>query len=48
MKSVIKIEHYKISKQLNDWIVSKFVTIKMDQNKRFIKWSIFCQQKYKI
>ena len=33
-------EHYKISKQLKDSIVSKFVT--MDQIKWLIKWPIFC------
>ena len=35
-------EHYKISKLLNDSNVSKFVTKEMDRGKWFIKWSIFC------
>ena len=46
--SIIKMEHYKISKLLNDSVVSKFVTKKMGRSKWFIKWSIFCQQKYKV
>ena len=37
----------KISKLLNDSTVSKFVK-KMGRGKWFIKWPIFCQQKYKV
>ena len=38
-------EHDKISKLLNDSIVSKFLTKKIDQSKRFIKRSILQYQK---
>ena len=40
--SIIKMEHYKISKLLNDSTVSKLVKKNMDHSKLFIKWSIFC------
>ena len=40
-------EHCKISKLLNDSSISKFVK-KKDHSKRFMKLSIFCQQKYKV
>ena len=40
-KSVIKMEHYKLSKLLNDSTIWKFVT-NINRNKWFIKWSIFC------
>ena len=46
-KSIIKMEHCKISKLLNDSSISKFVK-KKDHSKRFMKLSIFCQQKYKV
>ena len=36
-------EHYKISKLLNDSIVSKCVLKKMGPSKLPSKWSIFCQ-----
>ena len=36
-KSIIKLEHYKISKLWNDSTVSKFLTKKIDWNKWFIK-----------
>ena len=38
-------EHDKISKLLNDSVVSKFLTKKIDQSKRFIKRSILQYQK---
>ena len=41
-------EHYEISKLLNDSIVSKFVTTKMDGIQWFFEWTISCQQKHKI
>ena len=40
-------EHCKISKLLNDSSISKFGK-KKDHSKRFMKLSIFCQQKYKV
>ena len=41
-KNIIKMEHCEIYKLLSDPAVSKFVT------KKFIKWLIFCKQKYKV
>ena len=41
-------EYYKIFKILNNSTISKFVTKKMDQIKRFIKWQVFCYKKYKV
>ena len=39
----MKVEHYKISKLLNNSTVSIFVTKKMSRSEWFIKWSTFCQ-----
>ena len=39
----MKVEHYKISKLLNNSTVSIFVTNKMSRSEWFIRWSIFCQ-----
>ena len=39
----MKVEHYKISKLLNNSTASIFVTNKMSRSEWFIKWSIFCQ-----
>ena len=45
---IIKMEHYKIFKLLNDSTVSKFMPKKIDRSKWCIKWSIFCKQKHKV